>query len=107
MRLKQLLGEIMIGMGFVTRKQVDDALQRQRKIFTSFIRSCRHPRTEYLMFSNKHLATAQIAGNPEYARLVSGSRKTKRNLKIPRRRQSAAKPLNWGTSRGQRSSPYL
>jgi len=33
MRLKQLLGEIMIGMGFVTRQQVDEALQRQRKIF--------------------------------------------------------------------------
>jgi PAS domain S-box-containing protein len=33
MRLKKLLGEIMIGMGFVTRQQVDDALQRQRKIF--------------------------------------------------------------------------
>ena len=33
MRLKQLLGEIMIGMGFVTRQQVDEALQRQIKIF--------------------------------------------------------------------------
>jgi len=33
MRLKQLLGEIMTSMGFVTRQQLNEAVQRQRKIF--------------------------------------------------------------------------
>jgi len=33
MILRQLLGEIMIGMGFLTGQQVEEALQRQRKIF--------------------------------------------------------------------------
>jgi len=32
MRLKQLLGEIMTSMGFVTSQQLNEALQRQRKI---------------------------------------------------------------------------
>jgi PAS domain S-box-containing protein len=33
MRLKQLLGEIMTSMGFVTMQQLNEAVQRQRKIF--------------------------------------------------------------------------
>ncbi len=58
MRPKQLLGKIMTGMGFVTRQQVDEALQRQRRIFEEKTLPERLQRAE--LVSEARLATGRI-----------------------------------------------